>query len=81
MNLNASLSQSVGSCCLPFEIYVRVFPAGLNKLNLCNSSLKSILHLSSSKVSNFNIDTVYIYLTMIPRARVGYEMIDSQRGA
>ena len=23
----------------------------------------------------------YVYLTIIPRARVGYEMIDSQRGA
>ena len=24
---------------------------------------------------------IYVYLTIIPRARVGYEMIDSQRGA
>ena len=28
-----------------------------------------------------NIGTLLIYLTIIPRRRVGYEMIDSQRGA
>ena len=27
------------------------------------------------------INESYIYLTIIPRGRVGYEMIDSQRGA
>ena len=26
-------------------------------------------------------DYLYVLLTIIPRARVGYEMIDSQRGA
>ena len=25
--------------------------------------------------------SIYIYLTIIPRGRVGYEMMDSQRGA
>ena len=28
-----------------------------------------------------NTKYIYIYLTIIPRAPVGYEMIDSQRGA
>ena len=27
------------------------------------------------------VTIIYIYLTIIPRARVGYEVIDSQRGA
>ena len=36
--------------------------------------------------SNMRLETIYIrgyilYLTIIPRGRVGYEMIDSQRGA
>ena len=29
----------------------------------------------------FLSDFPFVYLTIIPRARVGYEMIDSQRGA
>ena len=29
----------------------------------------------------FLIKSVIVYLTIIPRARVGYEVIDSQRGA
>ena len=31
--------------------------------------------------SEILVKYIYIYLTIIPRGRVGYEMIDSQRGA
>ena len=36
--------------------------------------------LTSRSVNNTYI-YIYIYLTIIPQGRVGYEMIDSQRGA
>ena len=37
--------------------------------------------LVSSKTSSVDRHITFEYLTIIPRARVGYEMIDSQRGA
>ena len=36
---------------------------------------------SSVQCVNDKISSIYVYLTIIPRGRVGYEMIDSQRGA
>ena len=35
----------------------------------------------ANEYNTINIIIIDVYLTIIPRARVGYEMIDSQRGA
>ena len=43
-----------------------------------NSLLTAVLR---RQISSPNCDKSTIYLTTIPRARVGYEVIDSQRGA
>ena len=48
--------------------------------------LFSVFFLSLFAILEFiaflsNTNNIILYLTIIPRARVGYEMIDSQRGA
>ena len=40
-----------------------------------------VTNSSSTKINHKNKNYLSEYLTIIPRARVGYEMIDSQRGA
>ena len=40
-----------------------------------------VMLYNMSNVVLYNICYVMLYLTIIPRGRVGYEMIDSQRGA
>ena len=42
--------------------------------------MKKSLLMCSARVTIL-VDTYSVYLTIIPRGRVGYEMIDSQRGA
>ena len=56
--------------------FLRILPSGNRHLQ---TQWKSILRalLSESLDSSFPA----LYLTIIPRARVGYEVIDSQRGA
>ena len=55
-----------------------IFPCPNGKAT-CLGRSDGLSFLPWDTVSSKRFD--YIYLTIIPRARVGYEMIDSQRGA
>ena len=60
------------------NIWEVIFSTPQNKRNMANMTSKIMLPLNRNwKAVHLHID----HLTIIPQARVGYEMVDSQRGA
>ena len=43
--------------------------------------IELVLPQSRTPALEKKINITWVYLTIIPRARVGYKMVDSQRGA
>ena len=61
-------------CTCIYPLYLPIYP--------CCIYMCVCIYLSMSFLVTFIFTYLsYIYLTIIPRGRVGYEMIDSQRGA
>ena len=50
------------------------------RINYCKQIPTQLSPVKSYKTSDI-VENIILQLTIIPRARVGYEMIDSQRGA